>query len=124
MNEKEEYIKTLQARASLIGVAIELPENYTDEDLMNAGYELEHQEMNVFLREKVLIPDNGYDEVYDECEDEHVYDPTRLTLKIKGSVMLDTGLSMLCYSQEFDGESLHMELKDYDVVISVIKRYV
>ena len=56
-DEKQIYINELQNRASLIGVAIALSKGYTEEDLMNAGYELEHQEMNIFLRENGLIPD-------------------------------------------------------------------
>jgi hypothetical protein len=35
--------------------------------------------------------------------------------------MFNGGLEFLCKQQEFTGEPMHMELKDYDVVISVTK---
>jgi hypothetical protein len=64
--------------------------------------------------------ENMEDEI-NECEDEYYHDPTLLTFQIDGNIMFNGGLEFLCKQQEFTGESMHIELKDYDVVISVTK---
>lgn len=56
-----------------------------------------------------------------ECEDEYYHDPTLLTFQIDGNVMFNGGLEYLCKQQELAGKPMHMEFKDYDVVISVKK---